>query len=737
MICGFNLNFRILYYMDTMRNTALALALMLIFAPARGQNPGNVLSWIKFADAQNSLINHLSVDAYNLIDGFHPKYDKIQDEESLRQYQLKIKNALWQAMGGMPDKSPLNARITGTLKKDGFRLENIIFESMPGFYVTGTLFIPDDVVQPGPAILFCSGHSTEAYRRKSYQMPLLNLVKKGFIVFAIDPIGQGERSQYFDKDKGQSEFEGRSTQEHSYPTVQSFLLGQSVAKYFAWDGIRAIDYLCSRPEVDQDRIGVHGLSGGGTQTAYIAALDDRVKASAPAGYITSYQRLIESIGVQDGEQNLYHGLKNGIDHLDFLLARAPKPTLVMATTNDFFSIQGVYETMEKAQRIYASLGHTDDLKMVEDEYGHGYTRKTREAMYRFFQKHLNHPGNGEEIDVEFLSFRDLQKTKTGQVESDLGGETVYSLIRQTSGKFRGYLDSLRALPAESYKKAVVNAAKHLSGYVPSENQDKAVYRGQLTQSHYTLKMYFLKGEGDYVFPFLEYIPPKPTGTAVIYLNPSGKHQIPQGEIEYFMERGIMVYAPDLPGIGELSGGSLRGDAYIGNVSYNMWYTAVLIGRSIVGVQASDINKLARHIKNSNKVSRLLGIALRQMAPALLHSAVFDDEFDGLLLVQPYSSYESFIDNKFYDPVNVYSVVPGALTRYDLCDLAAVFAPGKLVVAGSVTVNGSVDHMDHFRKSWNKPIQIYEENNAGNALELMEVRYFREDDYSYAFDRLLD
>lgn len=720
-----------------MRNNFLILTMIVFFGFARGQNPGNVLSWITFTDAENSLVKHLSSDAFTLIEEFQAKYERIQGEASLRQYQQELKKDVWQAMGGMPEKSPLNARITKVLQKEGYTLENIIFESLPGFYVTGTLFIPDGLVQPGPAILFCSGHSTEAYRRKSYQLPLLNLVKKGFIVFAIDPIGQGERSQYFDPDQGKSAFEGRSTQEHSYPSVQSFLLGQSVARYFTWDGIRAIDYLCSRPEVDQDRIGVHGLSGGGTQTAYIAALDDRVKASAPAGYITSYQRLIESIGVQDGEQNLYHGLKNGIDHLDYLLARAPKPTLVMATTNDFFSIQGVYETMEKARAVYTVLGHSGDLHLVEDEYGHGYTQKTREAMYRFFQKYLELPGDGEELEVEFLTFRDLQKTKTGQVATDFEGETVYSLIRQASGKVLENLDSLRSLPTGNYERTIRKAAWDLSGYIPPVHHDKAVYMGQITRSDYTLRMYYMKGEGDYVFPFLEYSPPHPKGTAVVYLNPSGKHRIPPAEIDYFMEKGIQVYVPDVPGIGELSGGALKGDAYIGNVSYNMWYTAALVGRSIVGIQASDVNKLTQYIKNSFHVSRVFGVARGEMAPLMLHSAAFAEEFAGMLLIQPYSSYQSFVQSQYYSPSNVYSLVPGALTYYDLSDLAALFAPKKLVVAGSVTANGSVDVMDNFRDAWRKTGQIYREKNAENALEIMEVRYFREDDYTYAFDRLLE
>lgn len=267
-------------------------------------------------------------------------------------------------------------------KKDGYSVENIIYESLPGYYVTASLFIPDKVKRPAPAILFCSGHSAEAYRRDLYQLPLLNLVKKGFIVLAFDPAGQGERLQYFDPEKGESLI-GSSTKEHSYPAVQVFLTSKSIARYFIWDGIRGIDYLASRKEVDRGRIGVHGLSGGGTQTAYISALDDRVKASAPCGYITSYKRLLESIGVQDGEQNLYHQILMGIDHADFIEARAPKPTLIMATTRDFFSIQGTRETYDELKRVYSIYGKPDLIEMVEDDYEHGYTKNPGSYVWLF------------------------------------------------------------------------------------------------------------------------------------------------------------------------------------------------------------------------------------------------------------------------------------------------------------------------------------------------------------------
>src|SRR5690554_3596861 len=303
----------------------------------------------------------------------------INTVEGWKKRQQDIKQTMWDVIGPFQAKTALNVQITGKVKKDGFTVENLMYESLPGFYVTASLFIPDNIHKPNPAILFCSGHSTEAYRKQSYQMPLLNLVKKGFIVLAIDPVGQGERLQYFDIEKGLSII-GSSTKEHSYPSVQTALIGQSVARYFVWDGIRGIDYLVGRKEVDSKRIGVHGLSGGGTQTAYISALDDRVAASAPACYITSYRRLMESIGVQDGEQNFYHGLINNIDHADFIEMRAPKPTLIMANTSDFFSIQGARETYAELKNVYSIFAKEENIEIVEDDYGHGYTQKNRKAM---------------------------------------------------------------------------------------------------------------------------------------------------------------------------------------------------------------------------------------------------------------------------------------------------------------------------------------------------------------------
>ena len=714
-------------FLRPIRSNTTTLPILLIFTilltgKLEAQENLNILTperrnvgWMKFANAQNTLYNHLAEEAFRIIENNSQKNSTIASMADWQERQSEIREKMWEIMGPIEKKTPLNATITSTIFKDGYKVENLIYESLPGFYVTASLFIPDNLSKPAPAILFCSGHSTGAYRLQSYQRPLLNLVKKGFIVLAIDPVGQGERLQYYCPDAGKSLI-GSSTHEHSYPSPQVSLIGKSVARYFAWDGIRGIDYLVSREEVDAGRIGVHGLSGGGTQTAYISALDERVKASAPSGYITSYKRLLESIGVQDGEQNLYHGLLEGIDHFEYVAVRAPRPTLIMATTRDFFSIQGTRETYMELKKVYDIFGKPGNIEIVEDDHRHGYTQKIREAMYAFFQKHLSLPGSAAEEEVEFLTPEELQKTPTGQLLSSTQCETIFSLNYKEVLEKTDELDRSRN-NLSGHLANITPAAMHYSGYREPQSSDDVVFCGRYQRENYNVLKYFVKGEGDYVIPYLLFRPHEPNNKAIIYLHPSGKatEVSPEGEIDRLVSLGYMVLAPDLPGIGELGPGIFTGDAYIQNVSYNIWFTSMLIGRSITGIHASDINKLAGILLHKPGINGLYGIAQKELYPSLLHAAAFNPDISGLAFIQPYSSYSSIAKNEFYNPKFVHSLVPGALSAYDLPDLAACLAPRDLLMIDVTDEKGVI--MDE--KSIKRELQIvnrsYQDNNASGKL----------------------
>jgi hypothetical protein len=675
-------------------------------------------NWLQYTDAPNSFYHFLTGEAFKLLDLRTEKISQIKTKDELLLRQAEVRQTMWEILGPFPEKTPLNAKITGIVRKNGYRIENIIYESLPGFYVTASLFIPANIKKPSPAILFCSGHSTGVYRLPLYQMPLLNLVKKGFIVLAIDPIGQGERLQYFNPEKGESVI-GSSTKEHSYPSTQVFLTGKSIARYFLWDGIRGIDYLVSRKEVDPRRIGVHGLSGGGTQTAYISALDDRVAASAPAGYITSYQRLMESVGVQDGEQNFYHGISGGIDHADFIEIRAPKPTLIMATTRDFFSIQGSRETYSEVKRIYELSGKPDNIEITEDDYGHGYTKKNREAMYAFFQKHLQHPGSPAEEEVEFVTSQELQKTSTGQLSTSLGGETVFSLNSKETESLITELQASRN-DLNKHLSGVVESAKKLSGYREPSVTNEPVFTGRINREGYVIEKYFVKGEGDYPIPYLLMIPARSGDKALIYLHPSGKSAGANagGEMEWFVRNGFTVLAPDLIGIGEMGPGIFPGDVDIDSISYNLWYTSTLIGRSLVGIRAGDVVRLTKILKKDNQISEVYGVARKEMAPVLLHAAAFDPDISRIALIESYSSYQSIVMNMFYNPKFVHSLVPGALKAYDLPDLAASLAPRKLLMAGVTDGNSNINDLESINKDLDIIKYAYTFRNADRQLNII-------------------
>src|SRR5690606_4363225 len=198
-----------------------------------------------------------------------------------------------------------------------------------------------------------------------------NLVKKGFLVFAFDPVGQGERLEYYDPKTGKSA--ALLTEEHSYSGAQAFLTGASQASYMIWDGVRAVDYLLTRKEVDPARIGITGRSGGGTQSAYIAAIDPRIHAVAPENYVTNFTRLLQMKGPQDAEQNPFNIIHKGIDQSDFLLVRAPKPALMITTTRDIFSIQGSDESAKEISGIYQAYDKQDNFSMVTDDAVHAST----------------------------------------------------------------------------------------------------------------------------------------------------------------------------------------------------------------------------------------------------------------------------------------------------------------------------------------------------------------------------
>ncbi|MDA0196537.1 MAG: acetylxylan esterase [Bacteroidetes bacterium] len=651
----------------------------------------NVLDdWITWNNPGSLLINHLTKQAHNFYYIRDKEIAQLTAREDWIRRQQAVKAKLIELVGPFPEKTPLNPIITGLIKKDGYRIEKIIFESMPGFYVTACLFIPNKLKGKAPAVLNVIGHEQESFRAELDQVIILNLVMKGIVVLAIDPLGQGEHVQYFDPKINFSSI-GYSVIEHSYFGNQCFLSGSSGARYFTWDGIRAIDYLVSRKEVDPERIGVTGFSGGGTVTSYLAAFDDRVKVAVPSSWSTASRRQLETKGAQDAEAEFLSGLASGITFEDLVEVRAPKPMLMTFTSRDeYLSLQGAKEAYNEAGRAYEAFDKSENLVLVEDDSKHWLTPKIRLAIYAFFMKHFNVSGDPSEQDFELLTPEELRVTSTGQISTSVGGDMVFDANKRETEKLIERLNTSRK-DIENHLKTVSQKAKEISGYLsPIDDGQEPFINGRYQRDGYTVTKYALDGEGDYVVPILLFVPNDNSVKhhAVVYLHPKGKIEgaNPGGEIEQLVKNGYIVAATDVLGAGETKNTAVRGLA--------PGYTGVLIGRSIVGIQAGDIVRVVNYLKNRDDVAaeKVGAIAFDEMCLPLIHAAAFDSSINNITLIRSLISYRSVAMNRFFKigltknegggTGHPYEVdfswgIAGVLDGYDLPDLIGSIAPRKV------------------------------------------------------------
>jgi len=644
--------------------------------------------WSYYSDAENALYKHFCSIAFGHLDEREVAIGKLKTKQDWIERQTLVKKKLKEVIGPLPGKTPLNVQTTGVIHREGYRVEKLIYESQPGYYVTAALFIPEDLKGKAPAILNPIGHSTQSFRRDIYQHTIINLVLKGFMVLTYDQVGQGERLQYFDKELGKSRFP--STQEHSYPGAQCFLAGYSPANHFIWDGIRGIDLLLERPDVDPERIGLTGLSGGGTSTAFIMSLDDRIHAAAPECYITNFKYLYKSIGPQDAEQNFIELISSGLDHPDFVELRAPKPTLILSTTQDFFSIQGAEDSYDEAKEAFRKMGVEDHLQFSTENSGHGFTTKNREAMYAFFQKHLQNPGDSKDHDVAVIPEEELRVTETGQLSTSIHTETLYSLNKKIAQDLLNDLDLSRS--KDDHLDQVLHSAMKISGYSEPNEFGSAVFSGRNVGEHYAIEKYLIKGSGDYMLPLVLGIPNQnPRNKLVLLLHEKGKEVAMNQDslAKALLSQGYAILMADLPDIGEMGPGYLSGDANIAGVSYNKWFAGLLTGNTIVGLRAEDINRLVHFGRTHfSELNALHAVSIGSIGSDLMHATAFGAGIDKVCFIQPFLSFSDIILTENYKPDFILSTVPGAIKAYDLPDLLAKVASRKVLIIAPLSADGT-------------------------------------------------
>ncbi len=385
------------------------------------------------------------------------RFGRVKTEADLLALQAELRAKLLAAIGGLPEtKAPLDARVTGTIPMDGYRIEKLVFESLPGVHVTALVYVPDAPAGRKPAVLVACGHSPVGKAHPGYQEIAVRLARRGYVVLCWDPVGQGERSQFWDAARGQSRY-NLVCGEHAVLGNLATLAGTSLVRYEVWDGVRAVDYLLTRDDVDGARLAVTGTSGGGFQAAYIGALDARIGVVLPSCFPTALpmrmaNRIFEDPD-SDPEQDPAGLVSEGIDHAGLLLLAYPRPLHVSAAVLDFFPIEGTRRTLREVSSFYRRFGHADRIALSQGYHKHQYSAENQARAFAFLDRALGRPPAGAFGEAKTLAPETLRCTRSGQVRVDLAGRSLPEVIR----------DDARARPAASRPLAVAYAGPGYPG----------------------------------------------------------------------------------------------------------------------------------------------------------------------------------------------------------------------------------------------------------------------------------
>lgn len=606
-----------------------------------------------------------------------------QNKGKVQEYQIFVKNHLSEIINSFPEKTPLNPKTTGIIKCEDYRIEKIIFESRPNLYIPGNLYIPTKKNGPFPAVLEACGHELNGKANINYQSIAILLAKNGFVVLVIDTYTQGERDPI----------------NHTQIDIGAMLVGSDVVTYQAWDNIRAIDYLCSRPEVDPLKIGMTGNSGGGTQTMYTMGLDPRIKVAAISSGLQTRERMFTWNGLADGCHNFAGEGKKMLEYGDYIILSAPKPVLILAGEKDpTFDIEAVSKTFREAKRFYKELGAMDHLDFYAVDGGHDYVKKARETAVWWFKKWLlNETGIVIEPRLTLQPDEKLSVTKTGQTLTEF--KNAVSIIDINIQQAKNLENQRKMFWQNNSKLQCIAKIKELINYQDDPYFTKAIQSGygrDATEKGIQIRKLHLVGRDGFPLPALLYVPvsDKSSLPATLYLDSGGKKNAfrTDSALNDLVKSGRIVLAVDLRGFGETTVdlGELRKSLHDLNDQHLIAQTTLYIGQTLIGQRVQDAIDVLGHLCSYPMVNKsdieLVGIG--QCGPVALHVATIDPRITSVRIINSITSWMDIISEP--EAKNQFkNVVPFAMKYYDLPDLVDVITPRSVEITKPVDVYGKL------------------------------------------------
>ncbi|HOW73661.1 MAG TPA: acetylxylan esterase [Phycisphaerae bacterium] len=602
---------------------------------------------------------------------------ELKTKQDAERYVATVRERIRACFGSFPEKTPLNPRVTGVVERDTYRIEKVIFESRPGFLVTGNLYVPKGDKSPRPAVVGTCGHSDNGKAAEAYQSFAQGLARLGYTVLIYDPIGQGERLQY-PNEKLKSRI-GVGVREHLYCGNQQFLVGEFLGSWRAWDGIRALDYLLTRPEVDPQNVGVTGNSGGGTMTTWLCGLEDRWTMAAPSCFVTTFRRNLENELPADTEQCPPGALALGLDHSDFLAAMAPKPIIILGQEQDFFDRRGTAEAYARLQQLYTLLGAGDRIALFIGPHPHGYSRENREAMYRWFNRVTRVSDANVEPELVIEKDETLQCTPRGQV-AELGSRPVYSYTAEIS---RQLTQRRPVMEGDALRQAVVAALRLPERGAPPDyrilrpvsgrgypRKNCTTYAVQTEPGMHAL-VHMLSDQPHYSRPRQD------RGRAVLYV----AHHSSDAELReeplivelIAQEPAATFFACDVRGIGESRPETCGKDMFLNPYGSDFFYAihSIMLDDPYVGQRTNDVLRVLDWLKSNGCGEVHLAARGWGTLPATF-AAMLSPTVVRVTLKNALSSYTEIAESEDYRwPLSAF--VPGVLKQFDLPDCYRILA----------------------------------------------------------------
>ncbi len=618
-----------------------------------------------------------------------------------------VRDKFVQMIGGLPERTPLQAVTVKTIKRDGYLIENVMFQSRPDFWVTGNLYVPTSSSGPFPGIISPCGHYPLARMTPQYQTAYLSLVKSGFVVLAYDPIGQGERRQYWNPQTNVTEVEGGPVFEHSMPGQVLLLLGETLTQYRIWVGMRAIDYLLTRPEVYPTRVGCAGHSGGGTLTQFISALDERVQCAAIIEGGTANTWPIELtpgflLGPMDIEQNLFPAAIYGIDHVDLHVAIAPRPLLA--------AIEQITPPFDRAsqaiQQRYRQLGVPEKFTAVASDDPHSWTLKLRLATTDWFCRWFyNVPGPSREPEFLFERPETLYCSFNGSLRYEQQGQTIFSLILKKQSQLPPPRSAPRA-PAEVvlHQREMQAAIANLLRIRKSDQPLDPRHVVTTPRKGYTIeKVEFLSEPGIYIATWV-LIPERRPGRLPVIISVSDGGVANEGmEFEEEVNEGglgpallptlalagNLVVAVDVRGIGETGASNYpirkfdetrREFGQLFDTATALSYMAWFANLSLFGMRVQDVLRSVDYVFTRAEANpeglRVIGKGMGGLWA--LYAAVLDPRIQSLVCQECLVSYRALtLVDRYRYGADV--IIPNVLLNFDLPDVCAAMAGRALTL----------------------------------------------------------